>query len=97
MNAPSHSEPYRTSFAGLEISYQLRPHSTTLDLSHNPLFGPEGLESLFQAIALMIKSEDIPSCALERLVLVNCGLGSSGTPLDQLRLPSSASPDDLMA
>lgn len=66
--------------SGLEITYQLKPHTVTLDLSHNPLFGPEGIDALFAGITSMmtVGREPPQSCSLRELQLVNCGLGSSG-------------------
>jgi hypothetical protein len=63
----------------IRIDWNARPTSVTLDLSHHPL-GDLLLSALLEALA------DTADHRVERLVLVNCGLGPDGAILAAQRV-----------
>lgn len=70
---------------GLKVLHHLKPHTRTLDLSHNTLLGSDGLRQILQELC---RSEGQEEIDLEVLTLVNCGLGGPGT--SPLHFPPSA-------
>lgn len=71
---------------GLKVLHHLKPHTRTLDLSHNTLLGSDGLR---QILLELCRSEGQEEIDLEVLTLVNCGLGGPGTSPLHFPLPLS--------
>lgn len=77
---PSFSALTQLLFAlpGLTVFYQLRSYTLSIDLSHNDLFGPDGLKVLLEGL---VDLNDVhgkgkgSESKLRSLKLTDCGLG----------------------
>lgn len=64
--------------AGIKVLHHVKPQTRSLDLSHNHLLGTDGLRTILGELCRDGAKEEVQ---LERLLLVDCGLGGPGTSL----------------
>lgn len=61
--------------AGIKVLHHVKPHTRSVDLSHNHLLGADGLRTILGELCREGAEEEIE---LERLLVVDCGLGGPG-------------------
>jgi hypothetical protein len=67
--------PHPRACAGIKVLHHVKPQTRSLDLSHNHLLGADGLRTILGEICREGAEDEVE---LERLLLVDCGLGGPG-------------------